>query len=781
MKKSFNKISVLFFAALFFATACSYNSVTIPSKSKTENVQYKMKCYFQNIYDDEYTLDKKLSKTYSGKPGEETAVVPVDVTGFSMLPYTQEIIKGDYSTVVNVYYDRTVYEVKYQTDGGNYIDPQYYRYGAKINLPDNPVKNGYIFGGWDEKIPETMPAIDIIYYAQWFPEVYKIVYLDRWDEEFSGVLAADSPTKHSYGTDTYLPAPSKTDYKFLGWYLNSACAASPVTKIGAFDFSDIENIYVYAKWIANGVSVDELGFVLTDITDTSIVYDFKITDENPKLSQIKQILTDNLNIKVTLDFSECFGLSNLQSSCFEGCTNLMGIVLPKTLTMIGDYAFKNCENLTELNIPANVYYIGSDIFTGSNNLEKITVDSNNKTYDSRNDCNAIIKTDTKELILGCKNTVIPDDVDSLGKSSFAYCDALTEITIPDNILYIGQTAFSNCQNLEKVTIGEKVVSIGVSAFNNCPKLTEIVIPDSVVSVASSAFSNCAELSSISIGSGISELSDNLFNGCKNLTNIDIPTTITSIGKGTFYNCKGLESIEFSQNLKSIGESAFSSCTSLTEVVIPDTVTSMGERAFERCNGVKTVEIGDGISSIGKYCFYSCDELESVVIGDGVTTIGYDAFYSCDKLTSITFGKNVTTLGEESFMWCQALESVTIPNTVTRIEDSVFRDCYKLKEITVPSSVTYLGADVFQSCFKLQTATINGPIPAIEAGLFENCQVLTTVTIPASVASMGSWAFSRCSALKTINFGGTQAQWNKITGKDDAELPTGVSVNYNYNK
>ena len=91
MKKSFNKISVLFFAALFFATACSYNSVTIPSKSKTENVQYKMKCYFQNIYDDEYTLDKKLSKTYSGKPGEETAVVPVDVTGFSMLPYTQEI------------------------------------------------------------------------------------------------------------------------------------------------------------------------------------------------------------------------------------------------------------------------------------------------------------------------------------------------------------------------------------------------------------------------------------------------------------------------------------------------------------------------------------------------------------------------------------------------------------------------------------------------------------------------------------------------------------------
>lgn len=138
--------------------------------------------------------------------------------------------------------------------------------------------------------------------------------------------------------------------------------------------------------------------------------------------------------------------------------------IPDGVTSIAPTAFYYSPKLKELIIPASVTSIGSSSFYGCSELTSITVDKANPVYDSRNNCNAIIKTEGDTLVRGCMSTIIPDEIKVIGNYAFCHSLGLEEIVIPDAVQSIGDEAFLACRDLKSITIGAGVQVLGNNIF-----------------------------------------------------------------------------------------------------------------------------------------------------------------------------------------------------------------------------------------------------------------------------------------------------------------------------
>ena len=354
---------------------------------------------------------------------------------------------------------------------------------------------------------------------------------------------------------------------------------------------------------------------------------------------------------------------------FYQCSNLKSIDIPNSVTDIGNDAFNGCSSLANVTIGNSVKSIGKWAFAKCSSLENITVAGGNAVYDSHDNCNAIIKTATNELTVGCNNTIIPGSVTSIDDYAFIG-SGLTSINIPNSVSKIGYEAFHGCANLTSVNIGTKVKTISDRAFSFCPNLTSITVASGNTILDSR--DNCNAVFNTS--------SNTLIAGCKNTV---IPSSTSAIGNW-----------------------AFEGCTGLTDITLPTGVITLGDYAFSNCENLTNIELPNTLTEINSHAFGSCSSLACIIIPASVNHIGFAAFQGCSNLTSINLPDAITAIDDAIFQYCSSLEDIVIPETVTYIGEEAFANCLGLTEIEIPSATTFIGSGAFRDCTNLTSIVMN---------------------------------------------------------------------------
>lgn len=568
--------------------------------------------------------------------------------------------------------------------------------------------------------------------------------------------------------------------------LSSIIIPESVTRIEA-------NAFEYCSDLSSVVLPDNLSFIganafgysgLTDIDipahmDSIGIYYY---DNQPYIlnpfsgcSNLRSITVDSNNKKYD-SRNNCNAIIETASNTLLACANLTTITIPESVTSIGSGAFAGCTDLNSIVIPEGVTRIDGGAFSGCSALSSIQVDPDNTVYDSRENCNAIIETQSNTLLLACKTTIVPETATDIHETAFNGTDWGKDS--PDGVIYINDLLYRYKGDM--------------------PQGTTITVKDGTRRIASSVFSGCTGLTSINIPESVTSIGSNAFSGCTGLTSINIPESVTDIEMYAFSGCTGLKSISIPGSVENIEQGVFEGCTGLTNVYIQDGVTSIDNSAFQRCRSIKTISIPESMGFIDRWAFdYGCyidtliwnspnispsvlrnyydHSIKFVSFGNKVVQIGDNAFSNCSTLDSVVISEGVKAIGERAFSQCWALKSITIPQSVTTIGNEAFSGCSGLKKIVIPETVTNLGGGILDGCNSLPqgamyindilycyigqmpentSITVKDGTKSIAAGAFAYYDGLTSITIPNSVTSIGNKAFSGCYNLKSVTIPGS---------------------------
>jgi hypothetical protein len=416
-----------------------------------------------------------------------------------------------------------------------------------------------------------------------------------------------------------------------------------------------------------------------------------------------------------------YKVTHIEALGFSDC-QVAKIVIPSSVTSIGDSAFYNCLNLYQINIPSNVTSIGNGVFAGCWVLKDLT---------------------------------IPSSVTNIGDHAFGGCGGLKDLTIPSSVTNIGDSAFYDCKNLDLVINNtERNVTVGRNAFEGCKSVTweipdkestglQFEVSGTTATVVKGDYSKLDSAfipSKVKIDGSVytvTGIANNAFSNYKNLTYVKVSEGVTNMGIATFSYCENLESVVLGEGIEKISSSLFNGCASLSDINIPASVTEIDGSAFEGCTSLASIDIPANVTNIVEYAFYGCKNLASINVDDKNTTYSSvdGVLYNKEKTILIqapgkiqgvfTIPSGVTNIASGAFGSCEGLTGVEIPNTVTSISEFAFEDCTGLTNLTIPSSVKYIEWKAFKGCENLDVVIRNAEEDVtVGSGAFDDCKSVT---------------------------------------------------------
>ena len=421
-----------------------------------------------------------------------------------------------------------------------------------------------------------------------------------------------------------------------------------------------------------------------------------------RCENLKYINVDEKNERYDSRF-DCDAIIETQSATLRaGCSNT---IIPENILTIYEYAFEGI-NIESINIPASVTTIDERAIYNCALLGSITVDEKNSVYDSRDNCNAIIKTKTNELIVGCYNTVIPNGVKSIANYAFEEVGHLGDVIIPPSVTSIGDYAFKG-SFLTGVYLPPSITSIGKYAFAWNSGIKEIV----------ACMTTPPTIAETTFTSDIVE----------NAKLIVPPDTKAKYQAAEYW--KKFKTIEEGTRGGQCGPNAF--WTMLNGGV---NITGTGAM-YEYSNvvakrdwgEVNTVNIGEGITEVGAYAFLDDKIIKKVSFPSTLTAIGKNAFYRCSDMEYIWIPKSVTNIDDQAFSGCYSAKLIYVEddnkvydsrnncNAIIKTADNEL--LYGNPATVIPNTVTSIGVHAFSYCSNLTKMTIPGSVTGIQRAAF----------------------------------------------------------------
>lgn len=338
------------------------------------------------------------------------------------------------------------------------------------------------------------------------------------------------------------------------------------------------------------------------------------------------------------DSSDTLVGANIKDGVLLGYYGLGGdIVLPNTVTKIGDDALKGNDNIVSITIPGSVKDIGNNAFEGCTKLERVIFTNPEET--------------NKNLIIRL--------------SAFQNCKKLTECEIPARAYQVVGNIFKDCTSLTEVKVNaanpyyftKDGVLFGPALVEYEPQYDDAYALQSYPAGRQGAYTIPSKVKG---GKEIDQIWTSGFEGASGLTDITIPSSIGRLGTAAFEG------------------------TGLTNVVIPDTVLQVDPAVFQNCTELVSVKLPAGLAEIDQYMFANCISLQYVDMPDSITKINIYAFHNCTSLTSLALPEGLTSLSAGCFEKCYNLQHVVVPPSVINFpkDDVGVYNPFKYSPVTV---------------------------------------------------------------------------------------------------
>lgn len=479
------------------------------------------------------------------------------------------------------------------------------------------------------------------------------------------------------------------------------------------------------------------------------------------------------------------GIKKIGYRAFYHCTLTNGLNLPEGIEEIADEAFTGCTGYSELVLPASLKKLGKDVFSekkvdmtfrisavmamrGQNTkptFTSIKVNPANKYFDSREDCNALIRTKDNTLLLACENSFIPQSVKAIGDGAFKGLKGNKEIVLPKGLEYVGEEAFANYVSVAPLSLPSTVKFIGASAFVECKMAPDLVVSGKVKEIGDHAFEYSEGIKTISIGKGVKHIGIGAFQGLENVETVVIPDGVEKIGNFCFGSCSNLTSVSLPTSLKEIGGGAFQN-TGLKEIEIPSGVKVIERYTFQSYQLVK-VSLPKTLKRIESYAFSGCAMLEPFQLPEGLEYIGDRAFSDCRKITEVFIPAGVKEIGDSPYN-SRTITSIKVDPRNSRYESpegsnvlidkstgSIIQGC---PNSVIPQGIKEIGYAAFDGCIQIPEIIIPEGVERIGDYAFRGCSAY--ITIPSSVKEIGYYAFISVEESKVTNNSGLEINYGQ---------------------